>query len=172
MRCVSYSSKNCAAIQSETPLQTELVVISIQWVLISPGPNEEESWWELALMRVFINSHRLSWSVGQMRENSRRLSRKICVGSNLMRVHEICWERIRVLSQTRVRESLNSHQLSSLFGPDFMLIIKSVVALTFAVSCHVERPRLLCLCKLFFHLFIFWTTERKRPPENSNPRSV
>ena len=74
---------------------------------LKPWPNEDGSWWELALMRVFVNSHRLSWSVGQTRENSRRLSWKIWAGSNSMRTHESRWECLRVSTLTPI-------------GPDFI----------------------------------------------------
>ena len=70
-----------------------------------PGPNEDESCWEFALMRVcshesFLQLSSTIMTSGQTRENSRRLSRKIWAGSNSMRAHESRWECIRVSGQT------------------------------------------------------------------------
>ena len=53
------------------------------------------SWRELTRMRVFFNSHRLSWRIVQTREDSWRPSRRKWVGSNSTRMHES-------LDQTRV----------------------------------------------------------------------
>ena len=76
--------------------------------------------WEL----LIVGSHQLSSSDGQTRENSQRLSRKFeqVKKKNKKKLDESARESLRVHQSFRPNESLNSQQLSSLFGPGLILV--------------------------------------------------
>ena len=49
---------------------------------LKPGPNEDESCWELALITIFFNSHRLSSPRARRERESPTTLKKNCSGSN------------------------------------------------------------------------------------------
>ncbi len=98
------SSFPCNGFSAKVAVYLDVVSRQSETRGVQPGPNEDESWWELTLMRVFVNSHRLS--------STRAKREKTLIDSHKNFEHvQSRWECMRVTYQTRVRiwTLINSH---------------------------------------------------------------
>ena len=92
------------------------------------GPNRDDSWWELTLVRVFANSHRLSstWSkVFKSLIHSQEKFEQIQSWWERTTSHKSRWECIRVWGQKKKNDSLNCCQLSSSFATGFTVTLRN-----------------------------------------------